>query len=79
MSSHDLVFIFFLLLVVLNYPAQRSVLCPLFIFCAQWLLDLALIRLGLIKFHPVHGSTLAIVPVRVASFSVGGLLTGLVT
>jgi len=59
-------------------PAQRSVLYPPFIFCALWLLYLAVIRLDLIKFHPIHGNTLAIVSVRAASFSVGGLLAGLV-
>jgi hypothetical protein len=78
MSSLDLALIFFLFLVVLNCRAQRSVLYPPFIFCALWLLYLAVIRLDLIKFHPIHGNTLAIVSVRAASFSVGGLLAGLV-
>jgi hypothetical protein len=78
MSYFDLALIFFLLLVVLNNCAQRSVLYPPSIFCALWLLDLAVIRLDLIEFHPVHGNTLAIVSVRAASFSVGSLLAGLV-
>jgi oligosaccharide repeat unit polymerase len=74
MSSLDLALIFFLLLVVLNYRAQRSVLYPPFIFCAMWLLDLVVIRLGLIELDSVHGNTLAIVAAGAASFSVGGLL-----
>ena len=77
MSSLDLALIFFLLLVVLNYQAQRSVLYPPFIFCALWLLDLAVIRLGLIELHSVHGDTLAFVAMGAASFSVVGLLAGL--
>jgi oligosaccharide repeat unit polymerase len=72
----DLALIFFLLLVVLNYRAQRSVLYPPFIFCAMWLIDLAVIRSGLIEIDPVHGNTLAIVAAGAASFSVGGLLAG---
>lgn len=70
----DLALIFFLLLVVLNYRAHRSVLYPPFIFCAMWLLDLAVIRSGLIEVDPIHGNTLAIVAAGAASFSVGGLL-----
>ena len=74
MNSLDLALLFFLLLVVLNYRAQRSVLYPPFIFCVTWLLDLALYRSGLIEIEPVHANTLAIVAAGAASFSVGGLL-----
>jgi oligosaccharide repeat unit polymerase len=77
MSSLDIALIIFLLLVVLNYRAQRSVLYPPFIFCAMWLLDLAVLRSGLIEVDPVHGNTLAIVAAGAASFSAGGLLAGL--
>ena len=77
MISLDLALIFFLLLVVLNYRVQRSVLYPPFIFCAMWLLDLAVVRLGLIELDPVHGNTLEIVAAGAASFSAGGLLAGL--
>jgi oligosaccharide repeat unit polymerase len=77
MTSLDLALIFFLLLVVLNYLAKRSVLYPPFIFCALWLFDLVVIRLGLIELDPLHGNTLAIVAAGAASFSVGGLLAGL--
>ena len=77
MSSHDLVFIFFLLLVVLNYRAHRSVLYPPFIFCAMWLLALTVFRSGLIEVDPVHGNTLTIVAAGAALFSIGGLLAGL--
>jgi oligosaccharide repeat unit polymerase len=73
----DLALIFFLLLTVLNYRAQRSVLYPPFIFCAMWLFDLTIFRLGLIETDPVHGNTLAIVAAGAASFSVGGLLASL--
>ena len=73
----DLTLVFFLLLVVLNYRAHRSVLYPPFIFCAMWLLDLTIYRLGLIEINPVHGNTLAIVAAGAAAFSVGGLLAGL--
>jgi oligosaccharide repeat unit polymerase len=73
----DLALIFFLLLVVLNYRAHRSVLYPPFIFCAMWLLVLLVVRLGLIELDPVHGNTLALVAAGAASFSVGGLLAGL--
>ena len=48
----DLTLLFFLFLVVLNYRAQRSVLFPPFIFCAMWLLDLAVFRSGLIEVDP---------------------------
>jgi len=74
----DLALIFFLLLTVLNYRAHRSVLYPPFIFCAMWLLDLAVYRSGLIEINPLHGNTLAIVAAGAASFSFGGLLAGLV-
>jgi oligosaccharide repeat unit polymerase len=74
----DLALIYFLLLVVLNYRAHRSVLYPPFIFCAMWLLDLLVIRSGLIEIDPVHGNTLAIVAAGATSFSAGGLLSGLV-
>jgi len=77
MRSLDLALIFFLILVVLNYRAQRSVLYPPFIFCAMWLFDLALIRLNLIELDPVHGNTLAIVTAGAVVFSAGGLLAGL--
>ena len=77
MNSLDLVLLFFLLLAVFNYQVQRSVLYPPFIFCATWLIDLALLRLGLIEVDPVHGNTLAIVAAGAASFSAGGLLAGL--
>ena len=30
---------------------------PPFIFCVMWLLDLAVIRSGLIEIYPVHGNT----------------------
>src|ERR1039458_8118582 len=77
----DLALIFFLLLLVLNYRAQRSVLYPPFIFCVMWSLCLAVIRLNIIfnfvELTPVHGNTLAIVAVGAASFSLGGLLAGL--
>ena len=76
MSSLDLAILFFLLLVVLNYRTHRSVLYPPFIFCATWLLDLAVFRSGLIEVDPVHGNTLAIVAAGAASFSLGGLLAG---
>jgi oligosaccharide repeat unit polymerase len=74
----DLALVFFLLLVVLNYRVQRSVLYPPFIFCAMWLLDLVVFRLGLIEINPLHGNTLAIVAAGAASFSIGGLLANLV-
>jgi oligosaccharide repeat unit polymerase len=77
MNSLDLAILFFLLLVVLNYRAQRSVLYPPFIFCATWLLDLAFTRSGLIVVDPVHENTLAIVAAGAASFSAGGVLAGL--
>jgi oligosaccharide repeat unit polymerase len=77
MNYLDLALLFFLLLTVLNYRAQHSVLYPPFIFCITWLLDLALIRSGIIEVDPVHGNTLAIVAAGAASFSVGGLLAGL--
>jgi oligosaccharide repeat unit polymerase len=73
----DIAVAFFLLLVVLNYRAHRSVLYPPFIFCAIWLLDLSVLRAGLIETDPVHGNTLAIVAAGAASFSIGGLLAGL--
>lgn len=73
----DLSLVFFLLLVVLNYRAHRSVLYPPFIFSALWLLDLAVVRSSLIELNPVHGNTLAIVAAGAAAFSVGGLLAGL--
>jgi oligosaccharide repeat unit polymerase len=78
MSILDLVILFFILLVVLNYRAHRSVLFPPFIFCALWLLDLLVFRLGLIEINPVHGNTLAIVTAGAALFSLGGLIAGLV-
>jgi oligosaccharide repeat unit polymerase len=81
MSSFDLYLnlslVFFLLLTVLNYRAHRSVLYPPFIFCAMWLLDLLVFRLGLIEINPLHGNTLAIVAAGAASFSIGGFLAGL--
>jgi oligosaccharide repeat unit polymerase len=77
MSSLDLTLLFLLLLAVLNYRAQRSVLYPPFIFCATWLLDLVVLRLGLIEVDPVHGNTLLIVASGAAAFSAGGLLAGL--
>lgn len=77
MNLLDLALIFFLLLVVLNYWAQRSVLYPPFIFCAMWLLDLAVLRSGLIEVDPVHGNTLAIVAAGAIAFSAGGMLAGL--
>jgi oligosaccharide repeat unit polymerase len=43
----------------------------------MWLLDLAVLRLGLIEVDPVHGNTLAIVVVGAVSFSAGGLLASL--
>jgi len=63
----DLALIFFLLLVVLNYRAHRSVLYPPFIFCAMWLLVLLVVRLGLIELDPVHGNTLALVAAQDAN------------
>jgi oligosaccharide repeat unit polymerase len=72
----DLSLLFFLLLVVLNYRVHRSVLYPPFIFCAMWLLDLAVIRSNLIELDPIHANTLAIVAGGAVSFSVGGLLAG---
>ena len=77
MTSLDLALIFFLLLVVLNYRAQRSVLYPPFIFCALWLFVLTVIRLDLLDFDPLHDNTLEIVAVGALSFSFGGLLAGL--
>ncbi|MGD0737169.1 MAG: O-antigen polymerase [Terracidiphilus sp.] len=74
----DLTLAFFLLLVILNYRAHRSVLYPPFIFSAMWLLDLLVVRSGLVELDPLHGNTLAIVAAGAASFSVGGLLAGLV-
>lgn len=73
----DLALVFFLLLVVLNYRAQRSVLYPPFIFCAIWLLDLGVIRSHLIELDPIHGNTLLIVAAGAAAFSAGGILAGL--
>jgi len=73
----DLAIVFFSLLVVLNYRAKCSVLYPPFIFCATWLIDLTVFRLGFIKVDPVHGNTLAIVSAGAALFSLGGLLAGL--
>jgi oligosaccharide repeat unit polymerase len=72
----DLALIIFLLLVVLNYLLHRSVLYPPFIFCTMWLLDLAVVRSGLIEINPVHANTLAIVGAGALSFSFGGLLAG---
>jgi oligosaccharide repeat unit polymerase len=74
----DLALVFFLLLTVLNYRAHRSVLYPPFIFCAMWLIDLAVFRLGPIEINPLHGNTLAIVAAGAAAFSIGGLLANLV-
>jgi oligosaccharide repeat unit polymerase len=74
MNSLDLALLFFVLLTVLNYRAQRSVLYPPFLFCAMWLLDLAVFRSGLIEVYPPHGNTLAIVAGGAASFSAGGWL-----
>ncbi len=76
MSLLDLALIFFLLLAILNYWAQRSVLYPPFIFCTMWLLDLAVLRSGLIEVDPVHGNTLAILAAGGTAFSMGGLLAG---
>jgi oligosaccharide repeat unit polymerase len=74
----DLALVFFFLLTILNYRAHRSVLYPPFIFCAMWLLDLVIFRLNLIEINPLHGNTLAIVAAGSVSFSIGGLLAGLV-
>jgi oligosaccharide repeat unit polymerase len=77
MSSLDLALLFFLVLAVLNYRAHRSVLYPPFLFCAMWLLDLAVFRSGLIEVDPLHGNTLAIVAAGATAFSAGGLLASL--
>jgi oligosaccharide repeat unit polymerase len=78
MSFLDVTLIFFFILVILNYCGHRSVLYPPFIFCSMWLLDLIVLRSGLIEVDPVHNNTLAIVAAGAASFSAGGLLAGLV-
>lgn len=78
MTPLDLTLIFFFILSFLNYRAQCSVLYPPFIFCAMWLLDLAVARSGLIEIDPLHGNTLAIVATGATLFSIGGLLAGLV-
>jgi oligosaccharide repeat unit polymerase len=75
--SLDLALSFFLLLAVLNYRAQRSVLYPPFIFCALWLLVLTVIRLDLLEFDALHDNTLAIVSAGAVSFSFGGLLASI--
>jgi len=75
MSFLDLALIFFLLLVFLNYRAQRSVLYPPFIFCTMWLLVLEVFRSGLIEVDPVHNKTLASAMIETDSFSVAGLLS----
>ncbi|WP_158819626.1 O-antigen polymerase [Granulicella sp. S156] len=77
MSFLDVTLILFLILVILNYGAHRSVLYPPFIFCSMWLLDLIVFRSGLIEVDPVHNNTLAIVAAGAVSFSAGGLLAGL--
>jgi len=71
----DFAIIFFVLITVLNYRVQRSVLYPPFIFCAVWLLDLVVMRLDLIEINLVHGNTLTIVAAGATAFSVGGLFT----
>jgi oligosaccharide repeat unit polymerase len=70
----DLALVFFLLLVISNYRVHHSVLYPPFIFCSMWLLDLVVVRSGLVDLDPVHGNTLAIVAAGAVAFSVGGLL-----
>jgi oligosaccharide repeat unit polymerase len=77
MSSLNFALIFFILLVILNYRAHSSVLYPPFIFCAMWLLDLVVVRLGLVEVDPIHGNTLVIVAFGAAAFSAGGLFAGL--
>ena len=61
MSFLDFAIIFFLLLVVLIIGHSVPVLYPPFIFCAMWLLDLTVTRLGFIEVNPVHSNTLVIV------------------
>ena len=77
MNFLDVVLIFFLVLVMLNYCVHRSVLYPPFIFCSMWLFDLVVLRSGIIEVDPVHNNTLAIVAAGAASFSAGGLLARL--
>jgi oligosaccharide repeat unit polymerase len=77
MNYVDFALIFFLLLATLNYRVHRSVLYPPFIFSLMWLLDLTLLRSGLIEVDPLHGNTIAIVTAGAAAFSLGGLFAGL--
>jgi oligosaccharide repeat unit polymerase len=77
MSTLDTVLLLFLLLTALNYRVQRSVLYPPFIFCAMWLLDLAVLRCRFIAVDPVHNNTLWIISAGAALFSAGGLLATL--
>ena len=82
MSSFDLylnlALVFFILLTVLNYMTHRSVLYPPFIFCTMWLLELLVIRSGIIEIDPIHGNTLLIVTAGASAFSFGGLLADIV-
>ena len=77
MTPLDVALIFFLFLVVVNYRLRRSVLYPPFIFSLMFLLDLIVVRSGLIEINPLHADTLGIVASGAAVFSLGGVLAGL--
>jgi oligosaccharide repeat unit polymerase len=65
------------LMVAANYWMFRSVLYPPFIFCAMWLLDLAVYRTGFIDIDPLHRNTLLFITAGAFLFSAAGALTRL--
>lgn len=70
--------VFLLALVFANYRFRRSVLYPPFLFCAMWLFDACLYRLGLIDIDPLHATTLYLIGAGAALYSLGGLSAFLV-
>jgi len=57
----SLLIAFLAALVIANYRFKRSVLYPPFLFCAMWLFDTCLYRLGLIQVDPLHPATLYLI------------------
>ena len=68
----DLAIVDFALMTIANYWVARSVLYPPFIFCAMWLLDLAIYRCNFIEVDPLHHATLILICSGAAAFSAGG-------
>ena len=66
--------VFLLFLVLANYRLSRSVLYPPFVFCAMWLLDVALYNLHLAEMDRMHNETFTIIAAGAALFTIGGLL-----